>query len=39
MKKTTFITPFEIFCYTKMAFRLKNGGATYQRCVHTVLKS
>jgi hypothetical protein len=22
-----------------MAFRLKNGGATYQRCVHTVLKS
>jgi hypothetical protein len=22
-----------------MAFRLKNGGATYQKCVHTVLKS
>jgi hypothetical protein len=27
--KITFITPFEIFCYTKMAFGLKNGGATY----------
>jgi hypothetical protein len=38
-EKTTFITPFEIFCYTKMAFRLKNGGATYQKCVHTVLES
>jgi hypothetical protein len=38
-EKTTFITPFEIFCYTKMAFRLKTGGATYQKCVHTVLES
>jgi hypothetical protein len=28
--KTTFITSFGIFCYTKMAFGLKNGGATYQ---------
>jgi hypothetical protein len=34
-----FITPFGIFCYTKMAFGLKNGGATYQNCVHTVLES
>jgi hypothetical protein len=24
-EKTAFITPFEIFCYTKMAFGLKNG--------------
>jgi hypothetical protein len=24
-EKITFITPFGIFCYTKMAFRLKNG--------------
>jgi hypothetical protein len=32
------ITPFGIFCYTKMAFGLKNGGATYQKCVHTVLE-
>jgi hypothetical protein len=37
-EKTTFITPFGIFCYTKMAFRLKNGGATYEKCVHIVLK-
>jgi hypothetical protein len=28
-EKTTFITPCGIFCYTKMAFELKNGGATY----------
>jgi hypothetical protein len=38
-EKTTFITPFGIFCYTKMTFGLKNGGATYQKCVHTVLES
>jgi hypothetical protein len=38
-EKTAFITSFEIFCYTKMAFELKNGGATYQKCVHAVLKS
>jgi hypothetical protein len=37
-EKTTFITPFGIFCYTKMAFGLKNAGATYQKCVHTVLE-
>jgi hypothetical protein len=28
-EKIMFITPFGIFCYTKMAFELKNGGATY----------
>jgi hypothetical protein len=38
-EKTAFITLFEIFCYTKMAFGLKNGGATYQKCVHTILES
>jgi hypothetical protein len=38
-EKTAFITPFGVFCYTKMAFGLKNGGATYQKCAHTVLKS
>jgi hypothetical protein len=37
-EKTAFITSFGIFCYTKMAFRLKNGGATYPKCVHTVLE-
>jgi hypothetical protein len=25
-EKTSFITPFGIFCYTKMAFELKNRG-------------
>jgi hypothetical protein len=38
-EKTTFITPFGIFCYTKKVFGLKNGGATYQRYVHTILES
>jgi hypothetical protein len=38
-EKTSFITLFGIFCYTKMAFGLKNGRATYQKCVHTVLES
>jgi hypothetical protein len=38
-EKTTFITPFGIFYYTKMAFGLKNGGATYKKCVHTVLEN
>jgi hypothetical protein len=37
-EKTIFIMPFGIFCYTKMVFGLKNGGATYKKCVHTVLK-
>jgi hypothetical protein len=37
-EKTTFITPFGIFCYTKMAFGLKNGGATYQKCIHIILE-
>jgi hypothetical protein len=32
-EKASFITSFGIFYYTKMAFRLKNGGATYQKCV------
>jgi hypothetical protein len=38
-EKIAFITPFGIFCYTKMVFGLKNEGATYQKCVHIVLKS
>jgi hypothetical protein len=25
-EKTSFITPFKIFCYTKMAFGFQNGG-------------
>jgi hypothetical protein len=38
-EKTSFITLFGIFCNTKMAFGLKNGGATYQKCVHIVLEN
>jgi hypothetical protein len=37
-EKTTFIMSFVIFCYIKMVFGIKNGGATYQKCVHTVLE-
>jgi hypothetical protein len=38
-EKTTFITPFGIFCYTKMAFDLKNGGAIYQKGIHIILET
>ena len=30
---TSFITPFESFCYVSMLFGLKNAGAMYQRCI------
>jgi hypothetical protein len=38
-EKIVFITPFGIFCYTKMAFGLKNEEATYQKCIHIILES
>jgi hypothetical protein len=41
-EKTSFIKSFGIFCYTKMAFGLRNeggGGATYQKCVHIILEN
>jgi hypothetical protein len=38
-EKIAFTTSFGIYCYTKMAFGLKNGGVTNQRCVHTVLEN
>jgi hypothetical protein len=38
-EKTTFITPFRIFCYTKMAFGLKNGGGTYQKGIQIILET
>jgi hypothetical protein len=37
-EKTSFITPFGIFYYTKMAFGLKFEGATYQKCIHIILE-
>jgi hypothetical protein len=38
-KKTMFITPFGIFCYTKMAFSLKNGGSTYHKGIQIILET
>jgi hypothetical protein len=38
-EKTSFITSFGIFCYTKIAFGLKNGRAIYQKCVHIILEN
>jgi hypothetical protein len=37
--KTSFITPFGVFCYTTMPFRLKSTGATYQRGIQRCLHS
>jgi hypothetical protein len=37
-EKIAFIKLFGIFCYTKMAFRLKNEGTTYQKCIHIILE-
>jgi hypothetical protein len=38
-EKTSFITLFGIFYYTMMAFGLKKGGATHQKCVYIILKN
>ena len=35
--KTSFITPFDAYCYTTMSFELKNTGATYQRAIQMCL--
>jgi hypothetical protein len=39
-EKTSFIMPFGIFCYTKMAFGLKNRGGGYilEVCAHCLRK-
>jgi ribosomal protein L14 len=34
-----FITLFGILCYTKMVFGLKNGGATYLKCIQIILET
>jgi hypothetical protein len=35
--KTSFITPFGVYCYMTMSFGLKNAGATYQRAIQQCL--
>jgi hypothetical protein len=35
---TSFVTPFETYCYVTMPFGLKNIGATYQRCMLTIFE-
>jgi hypothetical protein len=37
MTKTTFVTEWEIYCYTVMPFGLKNAGATYQMMATALL--
>jgi hypothetical protein len=37
--KTSFITPFNAFCYRTMPFRCKSAGATYQRGIQQCLYS
>jgi hypothetical protein len=36
--KTSFITPFDAYCYMTMLFGLKNAGAIYQRAIQRCLK-
>jgi hypothetical protein len=36
--KTSFITPFNAYCYMTMSFGLKNTGATYQRAIQECLE-
>ena len=36
-EKTSFITPFETYCYTRVPEGLKNAGSTFARMTKTVL--
>jgi hypothetical protein len=35
---TSFITPFDMYCYITMPFGLRNADATYQRCMNHVFR-
>ena len=37
-EKTSFITPFAVYCYNTMMFGLKNAGATYQKAIQKCLQ-
>ena len=37
VKKTAFLTPCGVYCYTCMPFRLRNTDATFQRLMHIAL--
>jgi hypothetical protein len=36
-EKTSFITPFGVYCYNTMSISLKNAGAIYQRAIQACL--
>jgi hypothetical protein len=38
-EKTSFITPYIVFCYQVMPFGQKNARATYQRMMQNCLRS
>jgi hypothetical protein len=38
-EKTSFITPYGVFCYQVMPFGLKKAGATYQKMMQNYLGS